>query len=135
MKRSTILRTFVIVSAVCVLGTWTGCGKNDNPPQESSTTPSMTESVSEVAPDSLEGQWQSESNPGFVYTFEHDGTGQYDMAGNVLNLQYTTDSGKITLTFLQEGYSAVTLDYVLEGDRLNIKDSFGNDTFYMRVTN
>ena len=55
------------------------------------------------------------------------------MAGNTLDLNYATENDKITITFLAEGYTPITLDYVLEGDRLNIKDSFGNDTFYVRV--
>ena len=55
------------------------------------------------------------------------------MAGNTLDLNYATENDKITITFLAEGYTPIALDYVLEGDRLNIKDSFGNDTFYVRV--
>ena len=56
------------------------------------------------------------------------------MAGKVLELNYATEDGKITLTFLEEGYTPVTLDYELDGDRLNIKDSFGKDTFYVKTS-
>ena len=55
------------------------------------------------------------------------------MAGKILEMTYSTENGKITMNYTTEGYSSVTLDFVLEGDRLNIKDSFGKDTFYVRV--
>ena len=56
------------------------------------------------------------------------------MAGKVLELGYeTTEEGTITISFHEEGYTPVTLRYELDGDTLNIKDSFGSDTIYLRV--
>ena len=112
-----------------MLCAFAGCNKNDSETKESSSSAV----VSEQSVDLLTGQWQSEQLPDYIYTFNADGTGQYDMAGKILALNYTTDNGKITITFLEEGYTPVTLDYELDGDKLNIKDSFGKDTFYIKA--
>ena len=114
--------------------------------QETTTTVSeVTTETSEtttidpaIARDPFIGEWIGFLKVGkksFLYTvkFNADGTGQYDMAGKILALNYTTDNGKITITFLEEGYTPVTLDYELDGDKLNIKDSFGKDTFYIKA--
>ncbi len=135
MKRTvfgTILTIAVLTAAVV---SFSGCNNNGNTSETSGSTSAASEQPSETDTQPLAGQWQSEKLPEYVYTFKADGTGQYDMAGNVLNLTYTTEDGKITITFLAEGYTPVTLEYVLEGDRLNIKDSFGTDTFYVKVKN
>jgi len=124
-----IMKWLAIVSALTVLCAFAGCNKNDSETKESSSSAV----VSEQSVDLLTGQWQSEQLPDYIYTFNADGTGQYDMAGKILALNYTTDNGKITITFLEEGYTPVTLDYELDGDKLNIKDSFGKDTFYIKA--
>lgn len=124
MKKT--VKLLAVISALIMLFAFAGCHNR-------TTEESQVSTVSEQLIDPLAGQWQSEELPDYIYTFNSDGTGQYDMAGKVLELNYTTGDGKITLTFLAEGYTPVTLDYELDGDRLNIKDSFGKDTFYMRV--
>lgn len=127
MKKS--IKLIAIVSVITVLCSFAGCNRNEG----NTGNESQVSSVSEQSLDPLAGQWQSEELSDYIYTFNGDGTGKYDMAGKVLELNYATEDGKITLTFLQEGYTPVTLDYELDGDRLNIKDSFGKDTFYVKV--
>lgn len=75
------------------------------------------------------GSWEYESG-GFVYTFNDNGTGTYDVAGNVMNFTYETDGTKLKITY--EGSPAMELEYELNGDTLNVKDSTGNDTIYKR---
>ena len=123
-----IMKLFAIVSILTMLFAVAGC---HNRTTEESQVSDVSEQTQPLDP--LAGQWQSEQLSDYIYTFNGDGTGKYDMAGNVLDLNYATKDGRITLTFLAEGYTPVTLDYELDGDRLNIKDSFGKDTFYMRV--
>ena len=65
-----------------------------------------------------------------IYTFNEDGTGIYELAGTPSDIKYSTQDGKITIEY--EGMKPMTLNYTLEGDTLNIIDSFGNDTFYER---
>ena len=127
MKKS--VRLLAVVSALIMLCTFAGCNKNKG----NTDNENQVSTVSEQPLDTLAGQWQSEELSDYIYTFNGDGTGKYDMAGKVLELNYATEDGKITLTFLEEGYTPVTLDYELDGDKLNIKDSFGKDTFYVKV--
>lgn len=126
MKKA--IKLLAVISAMATLCSFAGCNRNN----ENSGNGGQVSSVSEQSLDPLAGQWQSEELSDYIYTFNGDGTGKYDMAGKVLELNYATEDGKITLTFLQEGYTPVTLDYELDGDRLNIKDSFGKDTFYVK---
>ena len=131
MKNKTILRISAIAIAAASVFMFAACNKNDNDSEQSSQT-SVVSEPSEPA-DPLVGKWQAETLPEYVYTFNADGSGQYDMAGTILEMNYSTENGKITMNYTAEGYSSVTLDFILEGDRLNIKDSFGKDTFYVRV--
>ena len=126
-------RILAIVAVLVLLCAFTGCNKNDGETGESSTASAVSEQSVIEQDDPIVGKWQSEKLPDYVYTFNADGTGQYDMAGNILDLTYTTEDGKITISFTADGYTPVTLNYELDGDKLNIKDSFGKDTFYIRV--
>ena len=128
MKKVIIILS--IAAALTMVCTLAACNKNDSD-NEGSSAASV---VSEQPADPLAGKWQSKDLPDYIYTFNADGTGQYDMAGKVLELGYeTTEEGTITISFHEEGYTPVTLRYELDGDTLNIKDSFGSDTIYLRV--
>lgn len=83
----------------------------------------------EASNSDLVGSWEYESG-GFVYTFNDNGTGTYDISGNVMKFTYTADDTKLTITY--EGSPAMELNYELNGDTLNVKDSAGNDTIYKR---
>ena len=124
-----LIVTAAFIASVFFFG---GCSSQQDTPDTPDTSAAVSDS-SVTPAETLVGQWKCESLTDHIYTFNADGSGQYDMAGNKLDLTYTTENGKITITFLAEGYTPVTLEYVLDGDRLNIKDSFGTDTFYVRV--
>ena len=87
------------------------------------------QSKTETTDNSIVGVWEYESG-GFTYTFKEDGTGTYDVAGNVMKFTYTADGTKLKITY--EGSPAMELEYELSGDTLNVKDSTGNDTIYKR---
>ena len=122
-----LIVTAAFIASVFSFG---GCSSQQDTPDtsaavfDSSVTPSET----------LVAQWKCESLTDHIYTFNADGSGQYDMAGNVLKLSYTVEKDDLTITFLAEGYVPVTLKYELKDGKLNIKDSFGNDTFYERIS-
>ena len=132
MKRQFRRRTALVMLTAAIMTALTGCGGNDS---TSSSAPSETASgssaseVSETA-NPLIGQWQAQQVEEAIYTFNEDGTGEYLIMGTVMPLEYQLSDGKITISFKMEGYTPMTLDYDLNGTVLNIKDSFGNDTFY-----
>lgn len=122
MNRTVWTRWLAIVLAIAALCALAGCNRDENDTEDS-----------RLVTDPLTGQWQSERKPDYVYTFNGDGTGTYKMAGIQYDLTYHTDNGQITIAILAQDYTPLTLDYFLEGDRLNIRDSYGKDTFYVRV--
>lgn len=85
----------------------------------------------------LVGQWKyydsalGDFGGDYVYTFGSDGSGQYDAAGTIMKFTYTTDGDKLVLTY--ESGSNFESTYAIDGNILNIKDSFDNDTLYKKM--
>ena len=74
------------------------------------------------------GKWALGS---FVYTFNEDGTCTYDVSGKLMKCTYKTDGDKISIIY--EGNTApFETTYSIDGNKLNVKDSFDNDTIYTR---
>lgn len=154
--------TIKIISLICALFlmiSLASCGaKNDaketTAPTESATVsttteapapatteapaPAKTEAVIETeakasADNGLVGSWDFAALSGMVYTFNADGTGSYNMFGEVMNFTYEADGSTLKLTFTDEDVDVPTeLAYTIDGDTLNVKDSLGNDTIYKR---
>ena len=119
MKKNKIMLLLAVISAIAVMCVFAGCNKGGD---------------SEEKPeDRLVGKWQSEKKPDYVYTFNSDGTGDYNMAGVVAEYNYEVKDGKLIFNFTTDGWTSATRDYVIEGDKLNVKDSYGADTFYNKV--
>ena len=74
------------------------------------------------------GTWDSEDFPGqgFTYVFNEDGTGSY--VGE--KLFYTIDGNRISISY--EGTESFDTEFEIIGNELNIKDSLGKDTLYIR---
>lgn len=74
------------------------------------------------------GKWAHGS---FIYTFNADGTCQYDAAGTIMKCTYKTDKNKLSVKYDGNSVSFDTT-YSIKGKELNVKDSFGNDTIYTK---
>ncbi len=80
---------------------------------------------------SIVGSWVSEESSTFVYTFNEDKTGSYSVGGFNMNFTYTIDGNKLSI--LYEGNTEpFETEFTLENNKLNVKDSFGEDTIYIR---
>ena len=144
-----------LICAVFLMSSLASCGaKNDTKettaPTESATVstateapaPAKTEAATDAAIETeaktsadngLVGSWDYAELSGMVYTFNADGTGTYDIFGEVMNFTYEADGSTLKITYTYEGVDAPTeLEYKIDGDTLNLKDSFGNDTLYKR---
>lgn len=86
----------------------------------------------DASDDSIVGSWKYDSSVfDAVYNFKADGTGTYDLNGQAMKFTYTAEGGKLSFTY--EGFDdPMVLDYEIDGDELNVKDSFGNDTIYKK---
>ena len=74
------------------------------------------------------GEWK---NGVFAYTFNEDGSGQYDSAGTIKKFTYKTDGDKVSITF--EGDTVTNeFTYFVDGDKLDIEDSAGNKVTYVK---
>lgn len=107
MKKSFISIVVATVLMVSVFAL-TGCGKK--------------------AANTLVGSWD---HSGFVYTFNKDNTGSYDALGNKMNFTYEDAGEKVSILYTGNT-AASTYEYKIEGKKLIIKDSFGNDVEYTR---
>ncbi|MBR2784039.1 MAG: hypothetical protein IKD93_07605 [Firmicutes bacterium] len=82
--------------------------------------------------DGLTGIWVSADFDGaFVYTFNDDGTGNYDAAGTDMPFTYTVDGSQLSVLYDGDTVSFDT-EFVIDGDTLTIKDSLGEDVVYNR---
>ena len=102
MKKNIIASLFVVIICLFLVG----CEKN--------------------AKNSIVGKWAQGS---YVYTFNEDKTCSYDVAGTIMNCTYEIDGDKISIL-----YDGNTLPFEttfsIDGNKLNVVDSFGNDTIY-----
>lgn len=75
------------------------------------------------------GEWKLDS---YVYTFNEDGTGQYDAAGTIMKFTYKTEGEKLSILY-DGNTDPFETTYSIDGDKLNVRDSLGKDTIYTRV--
>lgn len=150
MKRSDVYKLAVVLSVFAVVSAFTGCSKSDDSTQSSSqdstsaasdtaeskqvnSSESTADSTAPSAGNGIAGKWVSEEYSGsFVYTFNEDGTGSYDMGGNVLELTYAEQGEYLTINFLAEGYGTMNVKYSLADNKLTIYDSFGASNVFVR---
>ena len=79
---------------------------------------------------SIVGTWKYEGG-NYIYTFNADGTGTYDLGSSKMEFTYTTTDKVLSITYTGNT-SPMELEYILDGNTLNVKDSFGNDTIYKK---
>ena len=66
-----------------------------------------------------------------TYTFKKDGTGKYNLAGQIKKLKWKTKGGTITITF--DGEGDMNQKYKLKGDVLTLYDIADNPVVYYRM--
>ena len=115
MKKRVKIVALVIVLMIEVF-TLTACGKNQGK--------------------DLIGTWKNDTTIKgyeFIYTFKEDGTGNYNVAGTIMNFTYNVDGNKISFKYTDEDMETWDTTYSVDGDTLNIKDSNNEDTLYKKV--
>ena len=151
ITKSIFNKTVLMICALVLIISLASCGaKNDaketTAPTESATVSTATEAPAPATTDAaieteaktsadngLVGSWDYAELSGMVYTFNADGSGSYDMFGEVMKFTYEADGSTLKITFTDENVDEPTeLEYKIDGDTLNVKDSIGNDTLYKR---
>ena len=76
------------------------------------------------------GEWETKlGDNSYIYTFNEDKTCSYNASGTVLKCTYEINGDNISILYKGNTYPFET-KYSIENNKLNIKDSFGNDTIY-----
>jgi len=66
------------------------------------------------------------------YTFNQDGTGQYELLGEKLDLTYKTNGNILSIMFAGQNVP-MDVEYTVNAQALTIKDVTGGDVVYHRV--
>ena len=77
---------------------------------------------------SIVGSWKHDN---YTYTFKEDNTGNYDIGGKKMKFTYQDDGKKVSILYTGNTTGS-TYEYRIEGNKLIIKDSFGNDVEYIK---
>ena len=67
-----------------------------------------------------------------MYTFNQDGTGEYDLVGEKLGFTYKTNGNILSITFANQTIP-MDVEYTVNADALTIKDVTGADLVYKRI--
>ncbi len=128
MKATKVLAMILVLAMTCLL--FAAC----NPPKNNGAdTGKATDTAAETAAAlTIVGEWASEDYDGaYVYTFNEDGTGNYDVSGTDMPFTYTAENGKLSI--LYDGNTApFETEYTLTETALTLKDSFGDDVVYLK---
>ena len=114
---SLLLAALLLCAALCSCGSGKKGAVTDAP-----------ETAADDPAKAIVGTWESKDFPdmGLVYVFNDDGTGTY--AGE--KIFWTIDGNKISISY--EGTESFDTEFSINGDELNIIDSTGEDTIYIR---
>ncbi len=112
MKRALLSTGFILTLMFSIL-LLSGCGKNEDSRKQSNK---------------IIGSWK---HSGYVYTFNEDKTGSYTAYGSEMKFTYEDDGKKVKILYNGNTIPG-TYEYRIEGDKLIIKDSFGNDLEYIK---
>ena len=135
MKKLTKL--LAVICALIMILSLAACGEPEVD-KNGETTPASQEEVqnSEEGGEDVKaadnsaivGSWEY-ADGGFTYTFNEDGSGTYDTGSTVMKFTYEVTDKELSI--LYEGNTEPTvLEYSIDGSKLNVKDSFGDDTIY-----
>ena len=77
----------------------------------------------------LIGSWAYEEDANFIYTFNANGTGSYEVYGETINFTYTDKGTSVEMIFDD---APGTFDYTIDGNTLVLVDSTGADVRYIK---
>ena len=108
--RKTVISILLAALLLVALLILTGCGNKSN---------------------GIVGQWKYDGAD-YTYTFNEDGTGNYNAYGTKMEFTYELKDDQISILYTGNTDPFET-KYSIDGDTLNIVDSLGKDTLYKKV--
>lgn len=107
-KKSKKIIINIVVLFICLI--LFGCGKKEN--------------------NSIVGKWVY-NDGNYYYVFNDDNTCTYNVYGNEMKGTYKIDGDKISILY-DGNKDPFETTFKIEDNKLNVIDSFGNDTIYER---
>ena len=89
----------------------------------------IDDGVDDIESSALIGSWAYEEDENFVYTFNPDGTGTYEVYGEKLSFTYTDNGTSVEMVFDD---APGVFDYTVNGNTLVLVDSIGTEVKYIR---
>lgn len=83
----------------------------------------------DISRSSLTGVWVYEEDENFVYTFNANGTGSYEVYGETINFTYTDNGTSVEIVFDD---APGTFDYTIDGNTLVLVDSTCTEVRYIK---
>ena len=115
--KSIITKTLVLVLIITSVFVVTACDKEKKDNDKKDTKSSK-----------IVGSWE---HTGYTYTFNSDKTCSYKYGETEMNCTYEDDGEKVSI--LYDGNTVASeYEYKVEGSKLTIKDSFGDDVVYTK---
>ena len=75
------------------------------------------------------GSWAYEEDENFIYTFNANSTGSYEVYGETINFTYTDNGTSVEIVFDD---APGTFNYTIDGNTLVLVDSTGTDVRYIK---
>lgn len=114
-----------------------GCSKDKTQNEQTgASSQSDGASVDDIKDDedsqsALVGSWKSVTMSDAIYTFNADGTGEYEFYGNKSPFTYTDNGDSVEIKYETDTVASV-FKYIVEDNELNIEDSFGEMYTYKK---
>ena len=103
----------------------TGCESTKKKPVDTTI-----EANKKVSSNPLVGKWEYE-NGGFIYTFNKNMTGVYDLGDSKKEFSYEIKDDKLSILY-EDTTATFDTTFKIEGDTLILKDSLDNDVKYIK---
>ena len=109
----------------------TSSNKTDTTTNNTSTT-NNTAAPTSTDSNSVVGSWvNNDMGIPVTMTFNADGTGKYEIAGQVMNFTYKTEGNKLSITF-EGDTQPMNSDMTVNGDTLSMKDITGQNVIFKK---
>ncbi len=128
------VKILAVICALLMVISLASCGKKadtQSGADANSAAASDTKGEEASSGNPIVGSWEYETG-GYTYVFNEDGTGVYQLSSGDMKFTYEIKDGNV-LSILYDGNTdPMELEFEIDGDRLNVKDSFGSDTIYIK---
>ncbi len=132
VKYGIIALAWIIYIAIGLSGSVNSSDKSGSTSGSISSSSSTGNTAAYDSSKPLVGKFEAAGFSGLFYTFNEDGTGEYELLGEVIKLNYSIKDGKLVIEFHSDEMGTMTVDYKIDETKLSMKDITGSYVDYIR---